>query len=96
MFTREISSPYETRPGIKSSLSFHGQMCLHVFAEMKYHPGMNSSLSKRPCKHFIWGEILKWVCFFFHFWRMYSNMISKVNVFEPNESMNIMKHKATL
>ena len=59
MFTREISSPDETRPGIKSSLSFHGQMCLHVFAEMKYHPGMNSSLSKRPCKHFIWGEILK-------------------------------------
>ena len=27
---------------------------------------------------------------------MYSNMLSKVNVFEHNESMNIMKHKASL
>ena len=25
---------------------------------------------------------------------MYSNMLSKVNVFEHNESMNVMKHKA--
>ena len=40
-------------------------------------------------------EILKLV-FFFYFWRMYSNMLSKVNVFEHNESMNIMKHKASL
>ena len=30
------------------------------------------------------------------FWRIYSNMLSKVNVFEHNESMNIMKHKASL
>ena len=27
---------------------------------------------------------------------MYSNMLSKVNVFEHNESMNIMKRKASL
>ena len=27
---------------------------------------------------------------------MYSNMLSQVNVFEHNDSMNIMKHKATL
>ena len=40
-------------------------------------------------------EILKWACFF-NFWRMYSHMLSKVDVFEHNESMNIMKHKASL
>ena len=27
---------------------------------------------------------------------MYSNMLSKVNVFDHNESMNVMKHKASL
>ena len=30
------------------------------------------------------------------FKRMYLNMLSKVNVFEHNESMNVMKHKASL
>ena len=27
---------------------------------------------------------------------MYSNMLSKVNMFEHNESMNVMKHEASL
>ena len=27
---------------------------------------------------------------------MYSNVLSKVNVFDHNESMNVMKHKACL
>ena len=35
-------------------------------------------------------EILKLVCFFFFFFRGYSNM------FEHNESMNIMKHITSL
>ena len=26
---------------------------------------------------------------------MYSNMLSKINMFEHNENMNIMEHKAT-
>ena len=52
--------------------------CLHVFAEMKFHPGMNSSLSKRQewnfipgwkkekktCKHFIPGWNFKMSMFF--------------------------------
>ena len=76
--------------------------CLHVFAEMKFHPGMNSSLSKRQawnfipgwkkekktCKHFIPGWNFKMSMFLINFWRMYSNMLSKVNMFEHNESMN--------
>ena len=85
--------------------------CWHVFAEMKFHPGMNSSLSKRQawnfisgwkkekktCKHFIPQWNFKMSMLFFNFWRMYSDMFSKVNVFEHNnESMNIMKHKASL
>ena len=52
---------------------------------------------KKTCKHFIPGWNLKWACFFFYFWLMYYwNMLSKVSVFEHNESMNIMKHKASL
>ena len=64
--------------------------CLHIFPEMKLRPGMNSSLSKRQGWNFIpeWkkkkrrvnassrDEILK--CFF-HFWRMYLNILFKVN-----------------
>ena len=33
-------------------------------------------------------EILKWACFF-NFWRIHSNMLSKVNMFEYNGSMNV-------
>ena len=33
---------------------------------------------------------------FFNFGRMYSNMLFKVNVFEHNVNMNIMKHKTSL
>ena len=48
---------------------------------------------KRRVNTSFWDEILKWEYFFLNFWRMYSNMLSKVNVFEHNESMNIMKRK---
>ena len=34
--------------------------------------------------------------FFINFWRIYLNILSKVNVIEHNESMNVMKHKASL
>ena len=44
MFTREISSRDETRPGMKSSLSVVKCLLLfffsHVFTEMKFHAGM--------------------------------------------------------
>ena len=34
--------------------------------------------------------------FFINFWRIYLNILSKVNVIEHYESMNVMKHKAPL
>ena len=34
--------------------------------------------------------------FLISFWHMYSKMLSKVNVFEHNEDMNVMKNKASL
>ena len=95
VFTREISSGDETRPEMKSSLSI--VKCLLLFTRfcrdkissqdeliplkttgMKFHPGMK----KRRVNTSSPDEILKWVCFFFHYWRMYSNMVPKVNVFE--------------
>ena len=51
---------------------------------------------KKTCKHFIPGWNFKMSMFLINFWRMHSNMLSKVNVFEHNESTNIMKHKASL
>ena len=61
--------------------------CLHVFAEMKFHPGTKDrdEISSRD-------EILKWA-YFFNFWRMYLSLFSKFSMFELNECMNILKHK---
>ena len=70
------------------------------------HPGMKDrgeissrdekKKEKKTCKLFILGWNFKMSMFLINFWRMYSNMLSKVNVFEHNKSMNIMKHKASL
>ena len=110
VFTHEISSWYETYPGWNHScLWWNVSYCLHVVAEMKFHPGMNSSPSKRPgwnfiprdecirgwkkekktCKHLNPGLNFKMSIYFFNFWLMYSNMLSKVNKSEHNLSMNI-------
>ena len=68
--------------------------CLHGFAEMKFCPGMkgrdeiSSGDEKKTCKQFIPGWNFKMSMFLTNFWRMYSNMLLKVNVFEHNESMN--------
>ena len=71
---------------------------------MKFHPGMkdrdeissrDEKKKKRRVNTSSRDEILKWACFF-NFWRMYSSMFSKFSMFEQNESMNIMKHKASL
>ena len=43
---------------------------------------------KKTCKHFIPGWNFKMSMFLIIFWRMYLNMLSKVHVFEHNESMN--------
>ena len=51
---------------------------------------------KKTCKHFILGWNFKMSMFFINFWRTYLNMLSKINVFEHNESMNVIKHKASL
>ena len=56
---------------------------------VRFHPGMKK---EKTCEHFIQGWNLKWACFF-NFWRMYSSMFSKFNMFEQNESTNIMKHR---
>ena len=98
MFTREISSPDETRSGMKSSLSI--VKCLLLFTRFcqdeisspderqgwDFIPGWKKE--KKTCKHFIPGWNFKMSMFLINFWRMYSNMLSKVNVFEHNESMN--------
>ena len=47
VLTREISCRDETRPGQNHPcLWWNASYCLRVLAEMKFHPGMNSSLSK--------------------------------------------------
>ena len=51
---------------------------------------------KKTCKHFILGWNFKMSMIFINFWRTYLNMLSKINVFEHNESMNVIKHKASL
>ena len=58
---------------------------------MKFHPGMKDrdEISSRD-------EILKWACFLLIFDVCILNMLSKVNVFEHNESINVTKHKASL
>ena len=76
LFTRfcrnEISSRDELILGWKTGMSFHPVMIKR----------------KKTCKHFIQGLNFKMSMFLINFWRMYSNMLSKVNVFEHNESMN--------
>ena len=77
---------------------------LHVFAEMKFHPAMKDrdEISSRDenkktsrVNTSFRDEILKWA-WFFNFWRMSSSIFSKFNMLEHNESLNIMKHKASL
>ena len=43
---------------------------------------------KKTCKHFIPGRNFQMSMFLINFWRMYSNMLSRVNLFEHNDSMN--------
>ena len=60
VFTREISSHDEPRPGMKSSpYMVKCPYCLHIFAEIKFHPGMkdrdeisfrDEKKKKRPVK----------------------------------------------
>ena len=72
---------------------------------MKSDPGMKDrdeissrgeKKKKKTCKHFIPGWNFKMSMFLINFWRIYSNMLSKVNVFEHNESMNVKKQEASL
>ena len=105
MFKREISSWDKIIPG-------YGEMSLSVYTFLPRwnfipgwtHPcqkdrdGISSrkeEKKKRRVNTSSPDEILKWVCFLI-FWRIYPNMLSKVNVFEHNESMDIMKYNATL
>ena len=83
------------RPGMKSSLSM--VKCLLLFTRFCRDEisSRDEKIKKRRVNTSSWDEILKWACFF-SFWRMYSNMFYKFNMFEHNESMNIMKHMASL
>ena len=47
-------------------------------AGMKFHPWMKNKEKKMWCEHFIPGWNFKMSMFFFNFWRMHSNMLSKV------------------
>ena len=88
--------PGWNHPCLWSNVSYY----LHVFAEMKFHPRMkdrdeishwDEEKKKRRVNTSSRDEILKWACFF-NFWRTYSSMFSKFNMFEHNESLNIMKN----
>ena len=79
-------------PGMKSSLSM--VKCLLLFTRF-CQDEISSRDEKKKKRHVNTSsrdEILKWACFF-NFWRMYSGMFSKFNMFEHNESMNIVKHR---
>ena len=95
VFTPEISSQDETRPGMKSSLSM--VKCLLLFTRFCRDEisSQDEKKKKRRVNTSSWDETLKWACFF-NFWCMYSSMFSKFSMFEHNESMNIMKHEASL
>ena len=84
----------------------YGEMSLTVYTFLprrNFIPGWTHSALKdrwnlisglkKTWKHFIlgWNEHV-----FFNFGRMYSNMLFKVNVFEHNVNMNIMKHKTSI
>ena len=92
VFTREISSWDETRPWMKSSLSM--VKCLLLFTRFCRDEisSRDDKKKKRRVNTSSWDEILKWA----YFGRMYSSIFSKFSMFEHNESMNIMKHKASL
>ena len=106
MFTCEISSQDETRPGMKSSLSIVKRLVLFTRSCRGEIPSPDErqvwnfargwKRLKKTCKHFIPGWNFKMSMFFINFWRIYLNILSKVNVIEHNESMNVMKHKASL
>ena len=67
----------------------YGEMSLTVYTFLRgwtFIPGWVKE--KKTCKHFIPGWNFKMSVFLINFWRMYSNMLSKVNVFEHNQSMN--------
>ena len=86
---------------MKLSLSMDGEMSLTVYTFLlcrdeilswderqgwDFIPGWKKG--KKTSKHFIPGWNFKMSMFLINFWRMYSNMLSKVNVFEHNENMN--------
>ena len=53
---------------------------------------ISSRMEKRRVNTSSWDEILKWVCFFFffgHFWRMYSNMLTCLNIMKVWIQWNI-------
>ena len=73
--------PDEIRPGWNHTcLWWNVSYCLHVFAEMRFHPGMKKK-KKKTCKHFIPGWNFKMRMFLINFWRTYSIMLSKVTRF---------------
>ena len=84
-------------PGWNSSreeiISVDGEMSLTVYRLLpRWNFILGWKKEKRMCKHFVPGRNFKMSMF----WRMYSNMLSKFDVFEHNESMNIIKRKASL
>ena len=50
----------QNHPCLRWNVSY----CLHVFAEMKLHPGMKKRKKKKTCKHFIRGWNFKMSIFF--------------------------------
>ena len=86
VFTGEISSRNETRPWTKSSLSTVKNLLLFT----RFCRGEFSSRDEKKKKRRVTTSSRDEI------WCMYLNMLSKVSVFEPNESTNVMKHKAPL
>ena len=105
MFTREILSRDEIIPVYyEMSVTVYTFLPRWNFIPGWTHPcqkdrdeisSRDEKKKKRRVNTSSRDEILKSVCFF-NFWHMYFNMLSKVSISEHIDSMNIMKHKASL
>ena len=104
---RKLEGIYTWNSSPDEIIPVYGEMSLTVYtllprwnlipgwkSGMEFHPGMKKK--KKTCKHFIPWWNFKMSMFLINFWRIYSNMFSKVNVFEHNESINVKKQEASL
>lgn len=93
--TREILSRTETRPATKSSLSIMKCLLLFIRFCLDKMSSPDELIHAKKTEKFIPGWNFK-MNMFLNFWRMYLDMLSKVNMFKHYESMKMMKHRVYL